>query len=259
MKTNRVGPIAAFALLIVGSLALARAPTGDPAEKLAEIREKRDTAMSDWEKKLRAAKTQEEGRAIYEARPGPEFLAQFKAVALEAKGTETAAAAWTEVFQMANESDAKDDAKAAVDALVSDHVTSPELAGFAATLNHATHSLGVERVVSAYDAIVAKSTHKTVIAPALLGLGTTLLEQDKPEQKLRGRKALERLVAEFPDVKPKRGGVYADRAKGFLFELDHLQIGMVAPNFESTDENGQKFSIADYKGKVVVLDFWGIW
>jgi peroxiredoxin len=34
---------------------------------------------------------------------------------------------------------------------------------------------------------------------------------------------------------------------------------MVAPNFESIDENGQKFAVADYKGKVVVLDFWGNW
>lgn len=259
MKTNRVGPIAAFALLIVGSLALARAPVGDPAQKLAEIREKRDTAMADWEKKLRAAKTQEEGRAIYDARPGAEFLAQFKAVALEAKGTETAAQAWVEVFDLASDTGVADEMKSAIDAIVADHAASPELVGFATTLGYAAQAIGPDKVIAAYDAIVAKSTHEKVLAPALLGLGTTLLEQEKPESKARGRKALERLIADFAAVKPKRGGPYSDRAKGFLFELDHLQIGMVAPNFESVDENGQKFSIADYKGKVVVLDFWGIW
>jgi peroxiredoxin len=34
---------------------------------------------------------------------------------------------------------------------------------------------------------------------------------------------------------------------------------MVAPEFEASDENGVKFKVSDYRGKVVVLDFWGFW
>ena len=52
---------------------------------------------------------------------------------------------------------------------------------------------------------------------------------------------------------------YARRATGFLFELDHLQVGMQAPDFEATDQEGQKFKLSDYRGKVVLLDFWGFW
>ena len=44
-----------------------------------------------------------------------------------------------------------------------------------------------------------------------------------------------------------------------LFEIEHLQIGMVAPDFEAQDETGASFKLSDYKGKVVVLDFWGFW
>jgi hypothetical protein len=40
---------------------------------------------------------------------------------------------------------------------------------------------------------------------------------------------------------------------------DHLQVGKEAPEFEATDENGAKWKLSDYRGKVVVLDFWGIW
>lgn len=259
MKTKRLGPLAAFALLIVGSLAFARAPSGDPAQKLKELREKRDSAMTEWEGKMRAAKDQEEGRKIWEARPGLEFLAGFKEIAAEAKGTETAAQAWIEVFDLAGDIGRTDDAKLAVNAIVADHVASPDLVGFANTLGYMSRTIGKETAVSALNALIAKSPHKTVQAPALFSLGSTLTEQGTAEEKVAGRKAFERLIAEFADVKPKRGGPYAERAKAYLFEMDHLQVGMTAPDFESVDENGQKFKVSDYKGKVAVLDFWGHW
>lgn len=259
MKTKRIGPIAAFALLLMGSLAFARAPVGDPAQKLVELREQRDKAVSEWEKKLRAAKDQEEGQKIWASRPGAEFLAGFKAIAVEAKGTETAQKAWLDVFELSGDLDAADDAKLAIDSILADHVTSPDLVGFASMLGYMSNMVGKERSVTALKALVEKSPHRTVQAPALFGLGSMLIEQGTPAEKIEGRKALERILADFADVKPKRGGAYAERAAAYLFELDHLQIGMVAPNFESVDENGQKFSVADYKGKVVVLDFWGNW
>ncbi|NUP95913.1 MAG: redoxin domain-containing protein [Planctomycetaceae bacterium] len=55
------------------------------------------------------------------------------------------------------------------------------------------------------------------------------------------------------------GGTYGDVAGRALYEMEHLQIGMVAPDFESVDETGAKFKVSDYRGKVVVLDFWGYW
>ncbi len=52
---------------------------------------------------------------------------------------------------------------------------------------------------------------------------------------------------------------YAKMGQSSLFELENLQIGMVAPDFEIEDENGTKWKLSDYRGKVVVLDFWGFW
>ena len=52
---------------------------------------------------------------------------------------------------------------------------------------------------------------------------------------------------------------YAKLGQSSLFELDKLQVGMVAPDFEIEDENGAKWKLSDYRGKVVVLDFWGFW
>ena len=51
----------------------------------------------------------------------------------------------------------------------------------------------------------------------------------------------------------------ADAAKGDLYELHHLIIGKVAPDIKGADADGKKFKLSDYRGKVVVLDFWGDW
>ncbi len=36
-------------------------------------------------------------------------------------------------------------------------------------------------------------------------------------------------------------------------------IGQVAPEIEGEDLDGVRFRLSDYRGKVVVLDFWGNW
>ncbi len=259
MKSRRFWPAAAIALSCLASLALARSPVGGPAEKLAELREKRDTAQAEWMEKLQAATSQEEGLKIWKARPGREFIAGFKEVATEAKGTDTAREAWFEVLATAADLGEKKDAQLAIDTTLVEHIASPDLGAFAGVLGEASGLIGADSARKAFETLIEKSEYPAVLAPALFGLGTMSIESGSDDQKATGRKALERLVSEFPTVKPKRGSPYADRAKGYLFELDHLQIGMVAPNFESIDENGATFSIADYKGKVVVLDFWGNW
>lgn len=37
------------------------------------------------------------------------------------------------------------------------------------------------------------------------------------------------------------------------------KVGTVAPNFTGADQHGVKFKLSDYRGKVVVVDFWGDW
>jgi hypothetical protein len=36
-------------------------------------------------------------------------------------------------------------------------------------------------------------------------------------------------------------------------------VGQVAPEIEGEDIDGRRFKLSDYRGKVVVLDFWGNW
>ncbi len=73
-------------------------------------------------------------------------------------------------------------------------------------------------------------------------------------------------MAETPAEKYQSGKQYQARflalvetAKGELFEMRNLSIGKVAPEIEGADVDGNKFKLSNYRGKVVVLDFWGDW
>jgi hypothetical protein len=70
---------------------------------------------------------------------------------------------------------------------------------------------------------------------------------------------LQRIVRDYGDVVDARGRKLGARAEGALFELHNLQIGMPVPDIEGEDIDGAKFKLSDYRGKVIVLDFWGHW
>ena len=44
-----------------------------------------------------------------------------------------------------------------------------------------------------------------------------------------------------------------------LYVTKYLTVGKVAPDIEGVDLDGEEFKLSDYRGKVVLLDFWGDW
>jgi peroxiredoxin len=48
------------------------------------------------------------------------------------------------------------------------------------------------------------------------------------------------------------------RAKGRLFEIERLLVGCEAPEIVGTTLAGMPFKLSDYRGRVVVLEFWTI-
>ena len=68
----------------------------------------------------------------------------------------------------------------------------------------------------------------------------------------------EALFAEVVEKYAKVGDL-AESAKSELFELRFLAIGKTPPDITGDDSDGKKFKLSDYRGKVVVLDFWARW
>jgi cytochrome oxidase Cu insertion factor (SCO1/SenC/PrrC family) len=61
---------------------------------------------------------------------------------------------------------------------------------------------------------------------------------------------------EYGDVKIPYEGTVAQKVKAELFEFRHLLVDKQAPDIEGIDQDGKRFKLSDYKGKVVLLDFW---
>jgi hypothetical protein len=71
---------------------------------------------------------------------------------------------------------------------------------------------------------------------------------------------LKKLAADFPDAKVPRYNVpYSKWVQNKIYAIEHLKVGEVAPDIEGQDLDGVKFKLSDYRGKVVLLDFWGYW
>lgn len=62
--------------------------------------------------------------------------------------------------------------------------------------------------------------------------------------------------AEIPVTYFGSGGKVGEKATAELFQIRHLAVGKVAPEIEGEDQDGKRFKLSDYRGKVVLLDIW---
>lgn len=58
------------------------------------------------------------------------------------------------------------------------------------------------------------------------------------------------------EVKQSRAGMMVN---GYVIAKRSTQEGMLALDFSQTDPDGDIVSLADYRGKYVLLDFWASW
>ena len=87
-------------------------------------------------------------------------------------------------------------------------------------------------------------------------------ELKRHDREMSGKEAealFEQAVDEFGDVDIPGLGTVGARAKAALFEIRHLAVGKVPPDIEGEDQDGNQFKLSDYRGKVVLLDFWSQW
>jgi peroxiredoxin len=80
----------------------------------------------------------------------------------------------------------------------------------------------------------------------------------------------QRIIEDYADFPYVRGGVLKARdlarkqtlgqvAEARLDEIDRLALGKPAPEIDAADLDGKRLVLSDFRGKVVVLVFWGSW
>jgi hypothetical protein len=73
-------------------------------------------------------------------------------------------------------------------------------------------------------------------------------------------KLYERIAADYKDVADSQYGTLGKLAQTKLNGLHNpIVVDKPAPDIEGADVDGKSFKLSDYRGKVVLLDFWGHW
>jgi hypothetical protein len=83
-----------------------------------------------------------------------------------------------------------------------------------------------------------------------------LLRQDRDKALGEIEALFEQAARKYGDARLPDGDAVAERANAELFAIRNLSVGKVAPDIEGEDQDGKRFKLGDYRGKVVLLDFW---
>jgi len=135
------------------------------------------------------------------------------------------------------------------------HLKSAEILPMVREVTQITRRLGPDVGHAFLDEVIAATPHDRVQAWAMYKLGVALREKrnGSVEDKRRGAE-LSAAARELAVGHPL--GV---RMAGPKFFADNLKVGQTVPELEGVDTEGQPLRLSDYRGKVVVLEFWGFW
>jgi peroxiredoxin len=121
-----------------------------------------------------------------------------------------------------------------------------------------------------FRAVLRRNPHASARAQASLALARAIRRRSERVEPARDDLAragelvreaeslYEGAIAQYGPQRINRGTL-AEVAEAELFELRHLGIGHEAPQIEGPDLEGRPMALSDFRGKVVVLEFWGNW
>jgi thiol-disulfide isomerase/thioredoxin len=289
----RLGLTPVIAGLLVLS-AVSRLPADEPkspAERFQALDDEFVAKDRAYRNALDKAKDDAERRKITEATPSPRvtYPQRFLALAEEFPRAEITPKALRAAIVIGGRSPA---AFSAIEQLRRDWVSDPKIAILC-------HSLAVTPNPNGeilLREVLAKNPDRTARGLACLGLARLLeglcnlprvLAQDpqtvrRVESRL-GKEFLdqlkrrdlkevareaeglyERVVAEFADVKqlpefPEKSPSIGPEAEKALANRREMKVGTPAPEIDGKDIDGRRLRLGDYRGKVVVINFWASW
>ena len=255
MRAVRVS-LSCFLLLGLGMTALAKDEATEKVDKTMEAYQQAyQMLLAEYQREQDAEKKQ----AIVGRLPEiyKEFAEKFQAISEEYPKTDGAASALAMVSQFApRHPDTKSLADAAKQSLLAEHINSKGLVP-------AIGMLG--RDASVLDKLINESTSREVQGVALFYKMNAAKGRELTEQNIAEVKPLiERIQKDYGDVHLMLAGgmdrgALADLVGNELFAFENLRVGKQAPEIKGEDVEGVAFKLSDYRGKVVVVDFWGDW
>jgi hypothetical protein len=253
---------------------------GTPAEQVKALTKEFQGAMDAYQQALRDLQAKQ-------AKTRPEaYTKRFLDIAEKNPKDPAAVEALTWVLQHTPGRDPS--RERAVELLKRDHLESANLAPVFEALSRGYDKASRELALEA----LKKNPHREVQARACLMLAERLDQSLKMQEQFKERPPVvqtyerilgkdvvvdiqqldpekatkeieefyEKVADKYADLKDPQYGTLGKLARKKLDTLRHpITIGKPAPDIEGEDVDGKAFKLSDYKGKVVLLDFWGHW
>ncbi len=228
-----------------------------PEEQFKALLKKQREDQQAFMKAYTSAKTDEERQKLAENYPDPKKY-EKEIFELAEKNPKEPFAAEALIWVVNNRGT---NSSQALEMLVKDHLENKKIGSIAQGLVY-SQAPNADKILLA---ILEKNPDHAVQGQACLALGRRMKQKanrsgsaDTADIK-DAEKYFNMTVEKYSDVKYFGKKTLGDAAKGALFEIHNLAIGMTAPEIEGKDIDGKDFKLSDYRGKVVLLDFWGNW
>ena len=161
-------------------------------------------------------------------------------------GTPATVVATVEALRLLHRADRLTDLHAKTDALKPDDPAWHQVLYL--LMNSAAKNKDYSYLISKTETLTQAAPDREIKAQARFTVGDAYwITKDNA----RARKAFQVVVSDYPGTK------YAEEAEGNLREIEFLNPGQPAPEFERKTIAGDPISLVGLKGKVVVLKFWG--
>jgi hypothetical protein len=261
-----------------------------PKAQFQAVLDEYQKAQQEFSQAYSKAKSDEERNKLFnEKYPKPnEYADRFLTIADKAPDDPAAVDALVWCVQLGS---GGTNGQKAMERLADKHADSPKVASAVAGLAH-SYAPGAEKLLRA---VMEKNGDRTARGQATMALGQYLNRRIELVRALKGNdkrqgeyeqylgkqgfdkdalarlktandtailaeveSLFEKVAKEFGDINGGRGTL-GKLAAAELNEIRNLGVGKPSPEISGSDIDGKSFKLSDYKGKVVVVDFWGDW
>lgn len=230
-----------FALLLLTALTVSAQNPPTPDKEMDRVQAMISQSKKDAEQFSKAG-----GKPGDANNPNLKWSAELWQYREKHPDTPATVAATVEALRLLNRADRFRELYAKADTLKPNDVVWRQL--FYTLMSAAAKSKDYSYLISKAEAVAQAASNPEIKAQARFNIGDAYWSTKDND---RARKAFQAVVTEFPGTK------YAEEAEGNLREIEFLNLGQPAPEFARTTINGDPISLAGFKGKVLVLKFWG--
>lgn len=242
-------PMVAYAATPVAETASTPPAIAAAVDDFSALSEEFDAALVEHTAQLKAA-DKAERRALRANSPIKRFWPRFEAMSANGEGRATL---WL-VQHIKDNRDVRSKDRGKVltplyQTLIDDHADAEWFTSAIKSLAANKKYVGAEASVAMLEKAAASAKSDNAKAASLYFAATILGDSDAERKKA----LMDEIAEKYANT------VYGTAARAANAKPEDSEVGKVAPTFVGETIDGFQFSIEDYRGKVVALDFYGFW